>query len=56
MSRKHFKAAAAILSNYSDVTGPAKSIVREIANEFADLFADENPRFDRERFLAACGL
>ena len=28
----------------------------EMAGGFADLFAADNPSFDRERFLKACGL
>ena len=28
----------------------------EMADELADYFASDNPRFDRERFLDACGL
>ena len=28
----------------------------EMANELADYFQKENPRFDRDRFLDACGL
>ena len=28
----------------------------EMAHELADYFQKENPRFDRERFLDACGL
>ena len=27
-----------------------------IARRFADFFASQAPRFDRERFLRACGL
>ena len=27
-----------------------------IANEFADYFAKDNPRFDRDKFLSACGV
>lgn len=29
---------------------------REIARELASLFQRDNGRFDRERFMAACGL
>jgi hypothetical protein len=29
---------------------------RVIATRLADLFAADNPRFQRERFLKACGL
>lgn len=28
----------------------------EIGNRLADYFATQNPRFDRERFMQACGL
>lgn len=34
---------------YSMATG-------EIGNRLAELFEAENPSFDRERFLTACGL
>jgi hypothetical protein len=27
-----------------------------VANELAVVFEDDNPRFDRDRFLEACGL
>ena len=27
-----------------------------IINRIADLFADDNPQFNREKFLKACGL
>lgn len=27
-----------------------------IVESTADIFAEDNPRFDRERFLRACGL
>ncbi len=32
------------------------SVVRSIAHDFALLFASDNPRFDTERFMKACGL
>ncbi len=30
--------------------------VKRLAHRFADLFAADNPNFDRDRFLSACGL
>lgn len=30
--------------------------VERVAGELADYFKGDNPRFDRERFLEACGL
>ena len=32
------------------------STVGQLAKDFADLFAADNPLFDRDRFLSACGL
>jgi len=29
---------------------------RHLAEDLAEVFAAENPRFDRDRFLQACGL
>lgn len=51
MTRKHFEAIARITASISnDLT---RSFV---AHEQADYFANINPRFDRNKFLAACGV
>lgn len=48
MSRKDYVRIAAIIkARGSDV---------DLANDFADLFEEDNERFDRERFLTACGV
>ena len=31
-------------------------VVSRIANALCDLFIEDNPRFDKSRFLTACGL
>jgi hypothetical protein len=52
MTRKHFLKAAEIVNNQ-----PTKSDAkRRIALAFCEFFASENPRFDKERFLTACGV
>lgn len=28
----------------------------DLANNFADVLENDNPRFDRDRFLTACGV
>lgn len=58
MTKKHFEAvASAIRAEYEDTYGePAEEAIRSIARKLADVFASENPRFDRARFLAACGI
>jgi hypothetical protein len=49
MTRKDFELIAQVLSEVSDL--PYR---QQIAKNFADKLANTNPRFDRERFLAAC--
>jgi hypothetical protein len=51
MSRKHFKAIAAAIAAILD-----PSDRRRIAEALADVCRESNPRFDRARFLAACGV
>lgn len=50
-TRKHFIAAAKAVALITDT---AKR--KEMAEHHAALFSAENPRFDRSRFFAACGL
>ncbi len=50
-TKKHFIAAAAYV-----VTIPEKFWREETAHVLADVFARQNPRFDREKFLKACGV
>ena len=49
MTRKHFEIVAAAISNI--VNRPDRWLV---ANMLANSFEKENPRFDRDRFIAAC--
>lgn len=64
MSKKHFIAIAATiriqLENIGTDGGPyapaERSAVETTTRRLCDVFADENPRFDRARFLAACGI
>ena len=55
LTRKDFKAIAEILAEEYRVYGYSKPRKR-IANNLADYFATQNPCFDCERFLVACGL
>lgn len=66
MTRKHFVAIAEAIqaerveaSPYGgSIDVPTADRVNEaldtVARRLADVFAADNPRFDRERFLAAC--
>lgn len=62
MSKKDFEAIAAMFNSSIDNTvkgeyndGYNDALV-SMAWEIADHFAAQNPRFDRYRFLTACGL
>lgn len=62
LSRKHYKAIAEIIKTQKDLADIfagkefATQRIDDVATGLADHFAKDNPRFDRERFLAACGL
>lgn len=69
MTKRHFMAIAKIVDNAkvtacsadtaqrkADYERGAEGTRKHIATALADMFAGENPRFDRERFLAACGV
>ena len=53
MTRKDYVATAEILKFASNKTHPA--IFSKIVNDFAEMFAVDNPRFDVKRFHEASG-
>jgi hypothetical protein len=69
MTRKDYAAIAAIIRPYTAISPPpdpdddyaavangaTSQAARIIAHRLADHCAQDNPRFDRARFLAACG-
>ena len=59
MSRKHYQAiAAALAANYLPIKGvdPVRDAIhRDYCHAVANALAADNARFDRARFLAACG-
>jgi hypothetical protein len=50
-TRKHFVAVA---QTVAAITDPRKRA--ELAQHHAAIFAADNPRFDRARFLSACNV
>lgn len=45
-----------IRQNYEISTLPVKFILKDMADQFCQVFIDNNPRFDRTRFIEACGF
>ena len=56
LQHRHFATIAAILAELGADHGVFDNQRKGICEHFADQLADTNPRFDRDRFLAACGV
>lgn len=57
MTRKHFEAIAALLAEVrKDYPAQGAIIPDAVSSRLADYFEKENPRFDRAKFLTACGF
>ncbi len=59
MSKKDYELIAAIIRQAgNDAMGgyTAQGVVTQITQQFAELARADNPRFDRARFMDACGL
>jgi hypothetical protein len=62
MTRKHFEAVADAIAAEKYLTtksgnGAARlDTLLSTTKRIADIFAQSNPRFNRDRFMAACGF
>lgn len=61
MTKKHYEAIADVLRNCVEAeknmcNGVCTDKLAYIAEHLAEYFASDNPRFNRERFLKACGV
>lgn len=58
MTKKHFIVIAARIKSRleTETSEEIKGGVRLVALDLANQFVSENPRFDKGRFLTACGL
>jgi hypothetical protein len=63
ITRKDYAAIAEAINFYRSSLSPHISFdrdryvaLRELTNIFCEVFAEDNHRFDRERFLRACGM
>ena len=53
MTRKDYIATSEILASYKDLIGD-EFTYHDLVDEFAGYFAEDNPRFDFNRFISAC--
>lgn len=51
MTEKHFKFVAELLTDV-----PFLQLRKELANKACKMFKAENPKFNKAKFLEACGL
>jgi hypothetical protein len=58
-TRAHYELIAAILNRRfyaEDGNETGRWVVDAVADDLCEVFAADNPRFDRDRFVAACGI
>lgn len=56
LQHRHFAVIAGIIASMPDHAATLRAAKRSVAMQFADKLAGTNPRFDRTRFLKACGM
>jgi hypothetical protein len=54
MTRQHYINVAEIIKAFPH--GSTGASQAKLAQEFAEMFGADNPRFDKERFYIACGV
>ncbi len=58
-ARRHYQAIAEVFANETadmDQTYSEYMSVCNLAESFCDMFLRDNPNFNQERFLKACGM
>ncbi len=53
MTRKDYIATSEILASYKDLIGDEFTF-HDLVDEFAGMFAEDNPLFDADKFITAC--
>ncbi|HET7640142.1 MAG TPA: hypothetical protein VFK47_15555 [Ktedonobacteraceae bacterium] len=61
MTRKHYQQTADIIKSVSQDYGDGKDVLfplamAAMAGRMAVMFELDNPRFDRDKFMEACGV
>ena len=55
-SKDYLLIAGALRRTATQANPDARNMHRTLSEDIADALASDNPRFDRARFLAACGV
>jgi hypothetical protein len=53
ITKKHYIATAEILASYKDLIGDEFTF-HDLVDEFAGMFAEDNPAFDADKFIIGC--
>ena len=57
MTRRDYVKFAGLISRHATRKSKAeKDLVRDVAKGMADIFSEDNPRFNVDRFYKACGI
>lgn len=56
MTRKDYVMIAEVFAYFSRICDIEETIGADIARDLGTVFQEDNPRFDRARFLDACGV
>ena len=56
LTRKDYVATAAILKNFNDHYAISDGDFITLVYDFVDMFAEDNPNFNENKFVNACGL
>lgn len=60
LTTRDYRAIAAIIDKVQLIADPSRTnaahVVKYIVSDLADYFVGDNPLFNRERFLTACGI
>lgn len=58
-TRQHYKAIAEVIKRHCDlqtIDDATDETILDIVSDLSDYFASDNERFDRGRFMKACGI
>lgn len=56
MTRKDYQLIAGVFAGIAEIIDINETVGADIAQRLADALEEENPRFNRARFLSACGV